>query len=152
MKKIIVFGTFDIFHPGHLDFFKQAKMLGDYLIVVVARDENVEKIKGKLSYNNEEKRVKEIKSLLNFKRLFVKNFHLQNKYIVDEVLLGNKNDKYLILKEKLPDTICLGYDQKVNLKELQKKLKEYKMNKVQVIRLKAYKSSVYKSSKLKYLF
>ena len=74
-------------------------MLGDYLIVVVARDENVEKVKGKLSYNNEEKRVKEIKSLLNFKRLFVKNFHLQNKYIVDEVLLGNKNDKYLIVED-----------------------------------------------------
>ena len=32
--------------PGHIDFLKQAKALGDELIVIVARDENVQKIKG----------------------------------------------------------------------------------------------------------
>ena len=34
MKKVIVFGSFDYIHPGHLNFFEQAKSYGDYLIVV----------------------------------------------------------------------------------------------------------------------
>ena len=49
MKKVIVFGTFDILHQGHLDFFRQAKQYGDYLIVAVAHDENVKKSRPKIS-------------------------------------------------------------------------------------------------------
>ena len=45
MKKVMVFGTFDGLHEGHLDFFRQAREYGDYLIVAVARDVNVKKIK-----------------------------------------------------------------------------------------------------------
>ena len=44
-KKVMVFGTFDIFHKGHENFLKQAKKLGDCLTVVVARDETVLKFK-----------------------------------------------------------------------------------------------------------
>ena len=40
----MVFGAFDCLHPGHLDFFKQAKKYGDYLIVSVGTDKNVKKI------------------------------------------------------------------------------------------------------------
>ena len=58
MKKVMVFGTFDIFHDGHRDYFKQAREFGDYLIVVVARDENVLKIKGNIPRNNEKAREK----------------------------------------------------------------------------------------------
>lgn len=132
-KKIIAFGTFDIFHLGHQDFFKQAKKLGDYLVVVIARDVNVEKIKGGLPLNDELNRASKIKK-----------FNL-----VDEVILGNKKDKYKVLKQQQPDMICLGYDQKVNTIELQKKLKEYKLNEVKVVRLRAYKPEIYKSSLLK---
>ena len=35
MKRVICFGTFDHLHPGHLNYFQQAKELGDYLIVVI---------------------------------------------------------------------------------------------------------------------
>ncbi len=136
MKKIIVFGTFDVFHPGHQDFFRQAKKFGDFLIVVVARDKNVKDIKGTWPRNNERKRL-EIISRYN---------------LVDKILLGNKNDandyKYKILQEEKPDVICLGYDQRVNEKELQKKLKEYRMDKVEMVRLKPYKEDIYKSSLL----
>ena len=46
MKVVMVFGAFDGFHPGHLDFFKQARAYGDILVVSVGTDRNVEKIKG----------------------------------------------------------------------------------------------------------
>ena len=41
----MLFGTFDGLHEGHFDLFRQAKKYGDYLVVVVARDVNVKKIK-----------------------------------------------------------------------------------------------------------
>ena len=47
--RIMVFGTFDGIHRGHLHFFKQARGLvkNPYLIVSVARDVNVKRIKGR---------------------------------------------------------------------------------------------------------
>jgi len=47
--KIMVFGTFDGLHKGHLNFFWQARKLAvdSFLVVSIARDKNVIKIKGK---------------------------------------------------------------------------------------------------------
>jgi len=38
MKKIITFGTFDIFHVGHLNILKRAAALGDHLTVGISTD------------------------------------------------------------------------------------------------------------------
>lgn len=38
MKKVITYGTFDLFHRGHYNILKRAKMLGDYLIVGVTSE------------------------------------------------------------------------------------------------------------------
>ena len=47
MKKIITYGTFDLFHYGHLEILRRAKSLGDYLIVGISTDEFNEKEKNK---------------------------------------------------------------------------------------------------------
>ena len=38
MKKVITYGTYDLFHEGHLNLLKRAKALGDYLIVGVTTE------------------------------------------------------------------------------------------------------------------
>jgi len=47
MTRVITYGTFDLFHFGHLEILRRAKELGDYLIVAVSTDEFNEKQKNK---------------------------------------------------------------------------------------------------------
>jgi cytidyltransferase-like protein len=44
-KVVMTFGTFDVFHPGHRFYLTEARKLGNRLIVIVALDSTVEKIK-----------------------------------------------------------------------------------------------------------
>lgn len=130
MAKVICFGTFDILHNGHIYFLKKAKEKGDFLAVVVGRDRNVAKIKAK-PVNNEKKRLNKVKKL---------------KFI-DKAVLGHLTDKYKIIEKINPHIICLGYDQNSFTKNLRKELNKRKI-KAKIIRLKAYKKNIYKSSKL----
>jgi glycerol-3-phosphate cytidylyltransferase-like family protein len=74
--------------------------------------------------------------------------------LVDRVILAGKN-KYLshILKER-PDVIALGYDQSAYVKELKRDLKKLSVSdedasRIEVIRLKPYKETIYKNHLLK---
>lgn len=46
MTKIVVNGTFDILHPGHIKMLNYAKSLGEYLLVLVDTDRRVRELKG----------------------------------------------------------------------------------------------------------
>lgn len=39
MRRVITYGTFDLFHYGHVNLLKRAKALGDFLIVALSTDE-----------------------------------------------------------------------------------------------------------------
>ena len=129
----MVFGTFDGLHEGHLDFFKQARKLSKkpFLVVSVARDKNVKKIKGCSPFLSEEKRITLIKQLI------------KKKLINKVVLSGIKNHIPHIIKES-PDIIALGYDQKTYLNNLKRDLKN-KGVLVKIVRLRPYKEKIYKN-------
>ena len=141
--KVMVFGSFDGLHRGHLDFFRQARALIErkklrnsfakpFLIVSVARDKNVIKIKHKKPFFNERKRM-----------ILIKKCNL-----VDEVVLsGVGNHIPHILKER-PDIIALGYDQSAYVPNLKKDLKNKGLL-VKIVRLKPYKEKIYKNHLLK---
>lgn len=46
-RKVLIGGCFDILHPGHFEFIKQAKKQGDCLILLLESDKNIHKLKGK---------------------------------------------------------------------------------------------------------
>ncbi len=48
MKKVITYGTFDLFHFGHLDMLRRASGLGNHLTVAVSTDQFTEIVKEKL--------------------------------------------------------------------------------------------------------
>lgn len=77
MKKIFVSGCYDILHGGHIEFFNQAKSLGDYLIVSFASDEILWKHKGRKPSIPQQHKFNIISSLC----------------MVDEVVVGDDMDK-----------------------------------------------------------
>ncbi len=57
MKKVLTVGVYDMLHIGHIELFRKAKALGDYLIVAVQDSEVVEAFKpnAHLIYSTEER-------------------------------------------------------------------------------------------------
>jgi len=124
MKRIVCAGTFDRLHTGHLEYFRKAKALSlkPWLIVIVARDANSERIKGKKTVNDEKSRLKRVREL----------------GIADEVVLGFPGDFVIdrIVSLK-PDVIALGFDQWVREDWLSRELEDRGM-KVKIVRMSEF--------------
>ena len=71
MTRVITFGTYDLFHVGHLNMLKKAKALGTYLAVGVSSDElNVEK-KGRVPIYPLEQRLAILRELKCVDEVFI---------------------------------------------------------------------------------
>jgi cytidyltransferase-like protein len=128
MKKVMVFGTFDVLHEGHRNFFQQARQYGDYVVCVVARDSTTRHV-GKNVLQDENQRLQNVIST----------------GLVDKAVLGNEGDKYQVILEHQPDIICLGYDQSFFTHGLQTWLDKNSLS-AQIIRLEPYEPEKFKSS------
>jgi len=94
MIKVLVGGCFDLIHPGHINFLRSAKSLGDNLIVVLAHNKTVKRKKGHLIFD-----ISERASILS-----------SIKY-VDKVVYGDEKNFFKVVEREEPDIIALGYDQ-----------------------------------------
>lgn len=98
-KVVLASGVFDLLHLGHVRFLEEAKKTGGKnakLLVIIARDSTVQKMKGRKPIIPEDQRLALVKSLR----------------IVDEAVLGYEDfDIGDIIERIKPDVIALGYDQ-----------------------------------------
>ncbi len=92
--KVLVFGTFDHLHPGHQFVLTEASTRGD-LWVVIARDRNVQKLKGRTALQPEDERKRAV----------------EDAFPGAHVVLGDATDFLVPVREITPDLILLGYDQ-----------------------------------------
>jgi FAD synthetase len=133
--RVMVFGTFDMIHPGHRHFFAQASALAGkaapYLIVSLARDKNVKRIKGRLPKRDEKQRLADIQALSE----------------VSKAVLGAIGDHVPHIVKLRPDVIALGYDQTAYVAGLRAQLASYGL-KPKIRRLKAHQPHIFKTSLL----
>ena len=116
-KKVLVAGTFDIIHAGHIRFLREAWKLG-LVYAVVARDRNVQKFKGRLPIMPEDMRLEVVSSI---------------KYVY-KALLGDNADLLKPVERVRPDIIFLGPDQPMDEEFLKREL-ERRGIKAEVVRM-----------------
>lgn len=103
MKRVITYGTFDLFHYGHLEILRRAKELGDYLIVALSSNE-FNAIKGKQSHFDYAKRKKMLEAV---------------KYVDEIIPEGNWEQKKEDIKKHNIDILVMGDDWKGKFDDLE---------------------------------
>ena len=94
MKRVITFGTFDLFHIGHLRILERAKKQGDYLIVGVSTDALNYSKKQKNPIYSQKDRMQIIEALKVVDEVFFEeSLELKGDYIkkykADVLVMGN---------------------------------------------------------------
>ncbi len=94
MKRVITFGTFDLFHIGHLRILERARAEGDYLIVGISTDALNFSKKQKNPIYSEKDRMRIIESLKVVDEVFYEeSLELKGDYIkqfnADVLVMGN---------------------------------------------------------------
>lgn len=124
----MTFGTFDLFHPGHIYYLSEAARYGDELIVVIARDTRVAHGKWRYPIHDELSRQKSV----------------EKGFPDATVVLGDEHDIFAPIREYVPHILAFGYDQRVP----EEKLKSLFPN-VEIVRIGGYEVEKWKSSKLR---
>jgi FAD synthetase len=108
MTTVLAAGVFDLLHYGHIRYLEEAKKLGgdkSRLVVIVARDETVRRLKGSDPIIPEDQRRAVIEALK----------------VVDEALLGFQDlDLDRVIQQVKPDIVVVGHDQKAIQSQVEK--------------------------------
>jgi FAD synthetase len=127
-------GVYDVLHVGHLAALREARALGDLLVVVVATDATVEMLKGKKPVLPEEDRLELVEGLKP----------------VDKAILGYEDVGFgfeQVLMDVMPDTVAFGYDQ-AKLEETVSEIIQHRNWKIRLVKLSRFNSERYASSSL----
>lgn len=129
--KIFLAGTFDPLHLGHQWLLWNTTKLADKVVVIVATDKMVRKIRGRSAFFPETERLARLQQE-----------HLPNT----KIRLGRKDGDFLqTLQEESPDILLLGFDQKADEILIQKKFPD-----LEVYRAPKYYPEFFKSSYFRY--
>lgn len=127
MKKVITYGTFDLFHIGHLNILKRAKELGDYLIVAVSSDD-FNLLKGKVCQIKDKDRMKIVEAIKYVDKVIPETKWEQKvedikKYKVDVFVMGDDwKGKFDFLKDYC-EVVYLPRTEGVSTTQLKKSIK-----------------------------
>ena len=132
-KVVLASGVFDLLHLGHVRFLEEAKKAGGThaeLVVIVARDNTVEKRKGEKPIMPEGQRCALVASLR----------------VVDEAILGYEKFDIAKVVEKIgPDVVAFGYDQQGMEKTVKDYVEQQGLN-IKVVRIGKFSSDELDSS------
>lgn len=93
-KQVLVFGVFDLLHPGHVAFLKAASRHGE-VTAVVTPDAKVLAEKGVAAHFTQDERLAMVGALKG----------------VAKAVLGDTGPRWTVVSRLKPDVICVGYDQ-----------------------------------------
>ena len=93
MTGVVAQGTFDVLHPGHVHYLREARSMGDRLDVIVARSTNITHKTSPVVPGPQ--RVAMVDALDP----------------VDDARLGHPEDIFIPIEQLDPDIIVLGHDQ-----------------------------------------
>lgn len=123
MKKVITYGTYDLFHYGHRRLLERAKALGDYLIVGVTTD-NFDLERGKMSTcNNVMERIEAVKATGLADQIVIEEYKGQKiddiqKYGVDVFAIGSDWEGYFDYLKEYCEVVYLPRTQGVSSTQL----------------------------------
>lgn len=120
-NKIFVAGTFEIIHPGHIAYLRQAWSLGR-VVAVVARDSTVRRVKNRDVVIPENQRLEVLSNII----------------YVHKARLGYEGDMFKVVEEEKPNIILLGPNQPFNEELIMRELRRRGLDNIQVIRFNDY--------------
>ena len=84
-RRVVTFGTFDVFHYGHLRLLERARQLGDYLCVGVSTDQFSFRKKGTWPVFPEDQRARIVGALRVVDRVFMEeSMEAKREYLLAE--------------------------------------------------------------------